>query len=46
MTIIEKPRARLEGGMWLVWCGAVGPSPRVSFEAAYLAWAKRREWRL
>jgi len=46
MTIIGKPRARKEGGMWLVWCAAVGPSPRATFEAAYIAWAKRRGWRL
>ncbi len=44
MTIIEKPRARQERGMWLVWCGLVGPSPRSSFEAAYKAWARRRGW--
>lgn len=42
--IIEKPRARQEGDMWLVWCAAVVPSPRATFESAYLAWARRRGW--
>ncbi len=44
MTIIQKPRARREGSMWLVWCAAVGPSPRPTLEAAYQAWAWRRGW--
>lgn len=42
MAIIQKPRARKEGGMWLVWCDRIGPSPRKTFEEAYLAWAIRR----
>lgn len=44
MTIIRKPRARLEQGMWLVWCEAVAPSPRSTIEEAYRAWAARRGW--
>lgn len=42
MPVIEKPRARYEGGFWLVWDAVVGPSPRATFESAYLAWARRR----
>ncbi|SUV68327.1 Uncharacterised protein [Bordetella avium] len=42
MTIIQKPRARQERGMWLVWCAHIGPSPRATFDEAYRAWATRR----
>jgi len=40
--IVQKPRARFERGVWLVWCDLIGPSPRATFERAYLAWAARR----
>ena len=42
MLIIQKPRARQEGGQWLVWCDQIGPSPRATFDEAYQAWARRR----
>jgi len=40
--IVQKPRARYESGIWLVWCSRIGPSPRPTFEQAYQAWAYRR----
>jgi len=42
MTIVQKPRARFENGVWLVWCSRVGPSPRRTLDEAYRAWAERR----
>ncbi|AEC22303.1 hypothetical protein PT7_P067 (plasmid) [Pusillimonas sp. T7-7] len=36
-----KPKARLEGGVWLVWCENIGPSPRRKFIDAYRAWERR-----
>lgn len=42
MIVVQKPRARKEGGLWLVWCDIIGPSPRATFDEAFQAWVFRR----